>query len=1097
MSLSVNYLQQVTSRLVEYFCVVGLGADISFARDPTTGSIEQEAEFETLEKTFNVEILDRYPLHDRVEDGIEFPDGISLFCHPGGLKLSLGEKLPTFFTFVQTGMDGARMYGYVCTLYEPLRISQIKAIELLLGRSLESPESEKGQTYYAPKSLCLLSVWPFFNEFRQWFQHLYAISLAATSIPIERYICNFLEEVPCPPAGEVEVRYSIGPNLDILFHCPPCNNPTAWSSFPFRILFECLDVQNILSFFTAVLLERQVLVLSSYLFPLTACTEVIMLLLYPLERPHVYIPLCPKSLLGVMNAPCPWVVGTKREYLLPDAEIPQDVIRVDLDENHIDMGTSGALPPLPPRRYEKLVAALETFNHVFESRGEGWKTNTLPRCEDIFHQASRPTDGDYDTEKRKEETVSRTNWQALRESFLRFFVSIFKDYHRFIPEGASQTSQGAFFQHESFLSKQPSDWRPFLSELLQTQTFAQFINSRLEQDNEDLDFKFFEESIQAKKNRSRFQFRKAETTFLKAPSTFDRPRSVIPETPDTSNLENSFLQSLEEAGGWKLMAGSRPRSNSTRDVWQRCSIRTAQGVETSHLSIYYGQKWPRLLPELYTPPRPMPEISEGGQGRKTTLKKKHNTLFVNDATQPATGADAIYGLWLLIFTHTIAKPFKQSNTLQYNQDLSDDSEDEVVAVEDDDYMPGNSPISTSRKSRAPATGPALESNGVRSRIATLRSPSPSRIRRRQSSDIRDELRQQGSSALEIILDVLKTLRSRGIKVEFSVFRALFTAALRVGDTGKAVQIINESEKAGYRLDAAIKTSMAISLAHSTNKKDAENFSKNSFILLQTRPTENSTATNSSPFLTRKFSSKSIMSTSDAGPTSPRGSANASMMNNLRRRFERRSGTHTDPTVGRTQLSGIIGIVVGEKEFSILIQQQTQLGESLLSSLYPDLEIDTDRESCPSCNKALTQNDLKYGWKADTNVYTTTCPFCNAEATALEMSTGRPSHPLKEFVPRFSVKCSDSKWEGTTGKGSPLFCEYLSPWVLRKEIQNIVLSDGAEILLSPDFSKKNQTCATIFWNLIVHFREHNLPLTFLFVEAFPGAHSLFVSPMMEG
>lgn len=36
-----------------------------------------------------------------------------------------------------------------------------------------------------------------------------------------------------------------------------------------------------------------------------------------------------------------------------------------------------------------------------------------------------------------------------------------------------------------------------------------------------------------------------------------------------------------------------------------------------------------------------------------------------------------------------------------------------------------------------------------------------------------------------------------------------------------------------------------------------------------------------------------------------------------------------------------------------------------------------------------------------------------------------------------------------GPGSPLWCEYLSPWVLRKEVQNILLTDGIEALTAPE------------------------------------------------
>lgn len=59
---------------------------------------------------------------------------------------------------------------------------------------------------YAPKCLCLLSTWPHFGPFREWLLKLYRISLSPFQIPLERYIGNFLVEVPTPSPGRVEVR---------------------------------------------------------------------------------------------------------------------------------------------------------------------------------------------------------------------------------------------------------------------------------------------------------------------------------------------------------------------------------------------------------------------------------------------------------------------------------------------------------------------------------------------------------------------------------------------------------------------------------------------------------------------------------------------------------------------------------------------------------------------------------------------------------------------------------------------------------------------------------------------------------------------------
>jgi DENN (AEX-3) domain len=102
---------------------------------------------------------------------------------------------------------------------------------------------------------------------------------------------------------------------ELLFTCPPPNKPIAWSALPFETLFQCLDNDNVVTVFECLLLERSVLFKSSQLFLLTAVAEVLTTLLYPLSWTHVYIPVLPEPLLGVLGAPMPFVVGVHTAWM--------------------------------------------------------------------------------------------------------------------------------------------------------------------------------------------------------------------------------------------------------------------------------------------------------------------------------------------------------------------------------------------------------------------------------------------------------------------------------------------------------------------------------------------------------------------------------------------------------------------------------------------------------------------------------------------------------------------------------------------------------------------------------------------------------------
>ena len=71
-------------------------------------------------------------------------------------------------------------------------------------------------------------------------------------------------------------------------------------------------------------------------------------------------------------------------------------------------------------------------------------------------------------------------------------------------------------------------------------------------------------------------------------------------------------------------------------------------------------------------------------------------------------------------------------------------------------------------------------------------------------------------------------------------------------------------------------------------------------------------------------------------------------------------------------------------------------------------------------------------------------------------------------------------------GTPLYCEFFSPWVLRREIF-LAMDGGDDInaILDIEMRDHNDFNTKLWWNLIVHFRKTQLPITFLLDSFFPG------------
>eukprot|EP00953_Heterococcus_sp_UTEX-ZZ885_P040745 20817-Heterococcus_DN1.PRE.1 len=111
------------------------------------------------------------------------------------------------------------MFGFCLTFYEKLaadRRSELQAAcdewEKLYRSVCDAPAAAVpplavDTPMYTPKCLCLLSSWPYFTSYREWLTNLFLISLSPAAVPIERYICNFMLEVPNAVPGRSVSSY--------------------------------------------------------------------------------------------------------------------------------------------------------------------------------------------------------------------------------------------------------------------------------------------------------------------------------------------------------------------------------------------------------------------------------------------------------------------------------------------------------------------------------------------------------------------------------------------------------------------------------------------------------------------------------------------------------------------------------------------------------------------------------------------------------------------------------------------------------------------------------------------------------------------------
>jgi hypothetical protein len=571
-----------TNRLVDYFALTGVNSSSNSsrlvlaeeARLPTTTITTKEDESSLLNcLSFKSCILDRYPSEDYSDSPLS--QELALFCLPDGVKVDNYCHMPSFFTFVLTGGDGHHVYGANLLFYEMIEDenhlhcietimeemkqsiptvtvisnSELSDIDTTIGSYESSKENRlntissdkqqqpymnKKKTLYITKSICILSHYPMHFTFKTFLSELYRLSISPCKLPIERYIQNFTKEVPLPPLGKIQVQYTIGTQT-ILVKRPP-ENELPLSDISYEQIFKALSVDNILFLIHCILNERQILFHSKNYSLLGTVTEGLCSLIFPFHWHHVFIPLLPKQCLEFICAPVPYIMGTRSEFLY-DLQIPNEVVRVDLDRNEIVYKSKLPVIPLPDKQLTKLKNTLMSYVQDKRNNHEEDHTN----LDMAYNLAPMPDEiGDISLIPKRSFSTNE-----VRMAFLRVFISLFQKYKQYLRTDVKLDNPMNFevpnhFRKAAFIKdRQSESAKQFFRVFFDTQAFQRFLLTRVMNENVS-QIKFFDESIQAKTNRSRLKLYKIATPFLNDTS-LKISNTVVAIQPDGSNVpEHTF-----------------------------------------------------------------------------------------------------------------------------------------------------------------------------------------------------------------------------------------------------------------------------------------------------------------------------------------------------------------------------------------------------------------------------------------------------------------------------------------------------------------------------------------------------------------------------
>ncbi|KAJ3315495.1 hypothetical protein HDV04_003037 [Boothiomyces sp. JEL0838] len=197
--------------------------------------------------------------------------------------------------------------------------------------------------------------------------------------------------------------------------------------------------------------------------------------------------------------------------------------------------------------------------------------------------------------------------EKIAVAFFKVLTSLLKNYRhnlnfpdeKKLGSNNSDTGTDNFFKKAEFLSEFDSETRAFMSIVVETQAFAQFVLDRIERPETDYQVLFFDESIKQKLNRSKMRFTKETTPFLNE-QTYQISSTIMamPVNQDDLPTDNYYSVDVFE---WKSVYEVQPRTPQqllTEADLQMMRSHTNELVNRARIAAMKGKqdftKWMKL-----------------------------------------------------------------------------------------------------------------------------------------------------------------------------------------------------------------------------------------------------------------------------------------------------------------------------------------------------------------------------------------------------------------------------------------------------------------------------------------------------------------------
>ena len=366
--------------------------------------------------------------------------------------------------------------------------------------------------WYIPKCLCIVSVHPYINKYKEILTNIYDLILSNKypTLFLDHIIEKMIVETPKVPRGHKRIILNF-PNKDIEISEKKMNEMPL-VNVNFCRMFDILSINNVIEIFKYLLYETKLIFFSEHLPDLTNTIISFLFLLAPFKYQFQIVSVLSKELYNYSETISPFIFGINEKYtddFFSNNKIAIEdttICVIDIDNNnHYIIAPGGQIdykdyPEMPKKLKKKLEEKLKR-----NSASNYVNNKNLNEVEDINNEENNKCNNNNNENNNDENDLFKVRNERYQTIFFKIMIHILKDYPKYLSKDYSvnrdiSMSIKDMIDLKSYLNSFSGNEKNFYSRLFNTQMFMEFIYKRMmpKNCNEKVEVLFFEEKIKEK-----------------------------------------------------------------------------------------------------------------------------------------------------------------------------------------------------------------------------------------------------------------------------------------------------------------------------------------------------------------------------------------------------------------------------------------------------------------------------------------------------------------------------------------------------------------------------------------------------------------------